>query len=226
MRKEESNVTLRREELDVVFDCSDRDKAFVRTAVLEVVSDLRRMAAELAKPIDRSTFTQTSGRDGCLSTSALCLASHVDPCVLEPNLSGTCKEELIDELIQLAAHSGLIRGIDEARAAVIAREATGSTGMQHGIALPHGKTVAVEQIVCAIGLKKEGVDFDSLDGEPSRIFVLVLSPKDVSGPHIRFLSTISQVMDENGRRSLLECRTSEEMYAFLASTGKPQNRTR
>ena len=226
MRKEESIVTLRREELDVVFDCSDRDKAFVRTAVLEVVSDLRRMAAELAKPIDRSTFTQTSGRDGCLSTSALCLASHVDPCVLEPNLSGTCKEELIDELIQLAAHSGLIRGIDEARAAVIAREATGSTGMQHGIALPHGKTVAVEQIVCAIGLKKEGVDFDSLDGEPSRIFVLVLSPKDVSGPHIRFLSTISQVMDENGRRSLLECRTSEEMYAFLASTGKPQNRTR
>jgi len=226
MRKDESIVTLRHEEMDVLFDCSGRDRAFVQTAVLEVVSDLRRMAAELAKPIDRAMFAEKSGRSKDPATSALSLAAHIDPSVLEPNLAGTSKKELIEELVDLAERSGLIQDIDEARAAVMAREATGSTGMQHGIALPHGKTNTVEQIVCAIGLKPDGIDFDSLDGEPSRIFVLVLSPKDGSGPHIRFLSTISQILDEQGRAALLTSSTPEEMYAFLASIGDRRNKAR
>jgi mannitol/fructose-specific phosphotransferase system IIA component (Ntr-type) len=105
---------------------------------------------------------------------------------------------------------------------VLAREDTGSTGMQDGVALPHGKTWAVDQIVSAIGLKPGGVDFDSLDGVPSTIFVLVLSPMDVTGPHIRFLATISQTLNEEGRKALLACRTAAEMYACLADIGSRQ----
>ena len=77
----------------------------------------------------------------------------------------------------------------------------------------------MDQIVCAIGLIPEGVDFDALDGEPSRIFVMVLSPKNVSGPHIRFLATISQTLTEEGREALLACRTADAMYAFLSGRG-------
>jgi len=216
MRKDQSCVTLRRDGLDVVFDCSAADRAFVHAAVLEVVSDLRRMAAELAKPIDRSTLKgPSSGAVGKQGTS-LALAARIDASVLEPELQGNTKQEIIEELLRLAQHSGMISDIDDARAAVLAREETGSTGMQHGVALPHAKTVAVQQLVCAIGLKPEGTDFDSLDGQPSRIFVLVLSPIDVSGPHVRFLSIISQTLDEHGRKGLLACRTADEMYAVLA----------
>jgi len=215
MRKDESCVTMHRAAMDIVFDCNDRDRVFVHTVVLEVVSDLRRMAAELAKPIDRSALTEGGHESGKVSPASLSLASHLDSSVLNPHLSSTSKAAIIEELVQLAAKSGLIADVDAARDAVMEREASGSTGMQYGVALPHGKTTAVDQIVCAIGLIPEGVDFESLDGEPSRIFVMVLSPKDFAGPHIRFLATISQTLTESGRADLLACQTADAMYAFL-----------
>ncbi len=219
MRKDDSSVTMRRDVMDIVFDCKDPDRTFVHTVVLEVISDLRRMAAELAKPIEQSAITGGKNQGSRSSTVSLSLASHLDAAVLNPHLSFRTKPEIIKELVALAEKSGLISDVDEAVAAVMAREATGSTGMQYGVALPHGKTTAVEQIVCAIGLIPEGVDFDSLDGEPSRIFVMVLSPKDVTGPHIRFLATIGQTLTDQGRASLLACCSADEMYAFLASSG-------
>ena len=215
MRKDDSIVTLRHAGLDVVFDCNDRDRAFVRTAVLEVVSELRRLASELAKPIDRASLSETEPQRGGPTTARLSLVAHVDPAVLSPALAASDKDGIIAEIVALAARSGLIKDEAEAVASVMDRERTGSTGMQHGVAMPHGKTDSVEQVVCAIGLKQEGMDFDSLDGEPSRIFVLVLSPKDFSGPHVRFLATISQVLHEEGREALLSCHTAEEMYAQL-----------
>ena len=215
MRKDDSIVTLRHAGLDVVFDCNDRDRAFVRTAVLEVVSELRRLAAELAKPIDRASLSESSPQRGGPTTARISLVAYVDPAVLSPALAASDKDGIIAEIVALAARSGLIKDEAEAVASVMDRERTGSTGMQHGVAMPHGKTDTVEQIVCAIGIKQEGMDFDSLDGEPSRIFVLVLSPKDFSGPHVRFLATISQVLHEEGREALLGCRTAEAMYAQL-----------
>ena len=219
MRKDDSSVTMRRDSMDIVFDCKDHDRVFVHTVVLEVISDLRRMAAELAKPIEQSAITggRTGGRKA--STLSLSLAAHLDPAVLNPSLTARGKEAIVTELVTLAAKSGLISDVDAAREAVMEREGTGSTGMQYGVALPHGKTAAVDQIVCAIGLIPEGVDFDALDGEPSRIFVMVLSPKNVSGPHIRFLATISQTLTEEGREALLACRTADAMYAFLSGRG-------
>jgi Kef-type K+ transport system membrane component KefB/mannitol/fructose-specific phosphotransferase system IIA component (Ntr-type) len=225
MRKHDSVVTLRHEGRDVLFDCSARDRTFVRTAVLEVVSDLRRLAAQLSRPIDRGVLAETSPQDTSPATSRLSLAAHIDPSVMDPNLPGESKEEIIHALINLAANSGLIHDTARAQEAVLARESSGSTGMQHGIALPHAKTDVVDQLVCAIGLKPQGVDFDSLDGEPSRIFVLVLSRQDVAGPHVRFLATISQVLDEACRASLLTCTTADEMCALLSGDGKPARRT-
>jgi len=219
MRKDSSIVTFHRDGLDVVFECSRSDRTFVHTAVMEVVSDLRRLAAQLAKPIDRGTLAKGSPQDTSRAVPGLSLGARIDPSVLDPDLNGTNKKEIISALIELATKSGLIADTAKARDAVMARESTGSTGMQHGIALPHAKTEAVDQLVCAIGLKPEGVDFDSLDGQPSRIFVLVLSPKDVSGPHVRFLATISQVLDEECRAALLKCDTPDRMYALLSGGG-------
>jgi Kef-type K+ transport system membrane component KefB/mannitol/fructose-specific phosphotransferase system IIA component (Ntr-type) len=218
MRKNDSIVTMRNEELDVIFDCSDKDRMFVRTAILEVISDLRRLASQLAKPIDRGMLAETASQSKAAGQATRNLAAYLDPSVLDHNLSGRSKTEIIEELIRLAAKSGLIQDEDKAIEAVLASEAAGSTGMQDGIALPHGKTTVVDQLVCAVGLIPEGVDFDALDGETSRIFVLVISPKDVSGPHIRFLSTISQVLNKNRCEKLLRCTSPEAMYALLSGS--------
>ena len=105
--------------------------------------------------------------------------------------------------------------VEEARKAVWTREESLPTGMQHGLAIPHGRTDAVSRLVCAIGLRDDGVDFGSIDGSPSRIIVLTLSPKSATAPHMQFMSMISQVLDDEGRDALLACNTSADMYRVL-----------
>jgi mannitol/fructose-specific phosphotransferase system IIA component (Ntr-type) len=195
--------------------------------VLEVVSDLRRTAAELAKPIDRSLLAAGDGLGEAIPPK-LALSAYIDPEVLIPNLNANNKPAVLDELLQLATRSNLIRDQQAARDALLAREESGSTGMQNGVALPHAQTHAVDQFVCAIGLKPDGIDFDSLDGQPSRVFVLLLSPEGDNVSHLRALSTIGRLFDEVLCASLLRCRTAEAMYKTLLTyrdsmTGLPRS---
>jgi mannitol/fructose-specific phosphotransferase system IIA component (Ntr-type) len=92
------------------------------------------------------------------------------------HLKGKTKEELIDELLAVAVRGGKVSDIDAARKAVLERERRMSTGMKHGIAIPHGKTDCVKDLVACIGVSDEPVDFDALDRQPCRIFIMTLSP--------------------------------------------------
>lgn len=217
MRKEDSTVTLRRKGTNVIFDCSAKDRAFVYTAVFEVVSELRKIAHELAKPIDRASLAMDQSGSAVAPSrlSGSSSLAEIDPAVLNPDLKASDKKGIIEEMVRLAMKSGRISSFDDALKSVFDREMTGSTGMQYGIALPHGKSDSVDGMVCAVGLKAEGVDFDSLDGVPSRIFVLVLCPRSMHGPHIRFLSEVGQIMDAEGREQLLKCTTSRQMADLL-----------
>ena len=90
-----------------------------------------------------------------------------------------------------------------------------STGLQEGIAIPHGKTDTVESLVAAIGIKKDGVPFDSLDGRPAQIIALTLSPANKPGPHIQFLAEVSKALGMAAVREQLLAAGSEE--AVLAA---------
>ena len=91
-----------------------------------------------------------------------------------------------------------------------------STGMQYGIAIPHGKSVGVESLKAAVGIKKEGVEFASLDGELCRIFIMVISPKHTTGPHIQFLSSISAILNsDEARDTILNSRSREDLLKNL-----------
>jgi PTS system nitrogen regulatory IIA component len=88
--------------------------------------------------------------------------------------------------------------------------------MQNGIALPHARTSAVKRMVCAVGLLKEGVDFDSLDKLPSQIFFLTLSPRQSSEPQLQFIANLSKMlMSREHRGRLLSARTQGEVFRFL-----------
>jgi len=92
-----------------------------------------------------------------------------------------------------------------------------STGMENGIAIPHGKTDAVEELLAGVGITKHDVDFNSLDGKPCRIFIMTLSPSHRTGPHIQFLSEISQLLrSEEKRKKLLSAADSREILRALA----------
>jgi PTS system nitrogen regulatory IIA component len=132
------------------------------------------------------------------------------------DVRGTTKDEIIEYLVDMLWDTGKVSSREDALRCVREREEKMSTGIQNGIAIPHGKTAAVDQLLACIALKKEGVDFDSLDGEPSRIFIMTLSPVDRSGPHIQFLSEVSQLLqDKEARKSLLAANTPREVLDIV-----------
>ncbi|MEA3421261.1 MAG: PTS sugar transporter subunit IIA, partial [Acidobacteriota bacterium] len=101
--------------------------------------------------------------------------------------------------------------------AVLTREEKMSTGMENGIAIPHGKTDSVDHLIIAVALKKEGVDFDSMDGQASKIFIVTVSPQSRSGPHIQFLAEVSKLLKEpEAREMLLAARTVEEVIRVFS----------
>lgn len=136
------------------------------------------------------------------------------------NLKSDTKDGIIEEMIDLLMAAGKIRDLKDRKEAlrvVLERERKMSTGMQNGIAIPHGKTDRVDALVAAVGLKKEGVDFGSLDGQPSRIFVMTLSPDTRTGPHIQFLAEISrQLSDSAVREKILVAKTADELLNIIA----------
>lgn len=131
-------------------------------------------------------------------------------------LSASTKDGIIEELVDVLVAAGRLKDRKAALKAVQERERKMSTGLQNGIAIPHGKTDTVDSLVAALGLKKEGVPFDSLDGLPCQIFLMTLSPASRTGPHIQFLADISRTLhDASIRQHVLDATTEEEVVEIL-----------
>jgi len=126
------------------------------------------------------------------------------------HLKGSTKEEIINELLDILVAAGKIQDRAEAYEAVMDREQKMSTGMKHGIAIPHGKSSAITDLVACIGVSDNPIDFDSLDHEPSRIFIMTLSPVEKTGPHLQFLAEISLLFKSADKRHEIISATSPE----------------
>lgn len=134
------------------------------------------------------------------------------------HLQGTTKEEIISEMLDILVKAGKIVDKQVALACVLDREKKMSTGIKHGIALPHGKTDCVKDLVACIGISDKPVDFASLDKMPTRIFIMTLSPVNKAGPHLQFLSQISSLLkSEIMREKFLNAKTCEELIEILMS---------
>ena len=126
------------------------------------------------------------------------------------NIKSTDKEGVIRELVGLLSNATEIKNKEELVSAVLAREALGSTGIGQGIGIPHAKSQNVKELVAAFGLSKNGVDFDSLDGEPAHIFFLLLAPEESAGPHLKALARISRMLKDKYFRELLRKAKDED----------------
>jgi len=132
------------------------------------------------------------------------------------NLKGTTKKEIINELLDILYKAGKIQDREAALAAVVEREEKMSTGMKHGIAIPHGKTATTQSLVACIGISEKEVDFDSLDKRPCRIFIMTLSPVEKTGPHLQFLAEVSLLFKSSEKRDeILKAKTPGEILEIL-----------
>ncbi|MFT5086166.1 MAG: PTS system nitrogen regulatory IIA component [Candidatus Latescibacterota bacterium] len=132
------------------------------------------------------------------------------------DLKGETKEEIIAELVNSLHVGDAINDRDKVLQAVLEREKIMSTGIGDGIAIPHGKSDSVVKLVAALGTQKRGVDFEALDGEPAYVFFLLVSPANVSGPHIKALARISRLLkNDDFKKRLISSSSSEEIISVI-----------
>ena len=132
------------------------------------------------------------------------------------DLKGDTKEEIIAELVASLSASEAISDRDKVLQAVLEREKIMSTGIGDGIAIPHGKSDSVVKLVAALGTQRRGVDFEALDGEPAYVFFLLVSPANVSGPHIKALARISRLLkNDDFKKKLITASSPEEIISAI-----------
>jgi PTS system nitrogen regulatory IIA component len=131
---------------------------------------------------------------------------------INTQLKGREKRETIAELVALVekAH-GLSTG-GEILDRVLKREDMMSTGIGNGVAIPHGKARSVNRLVAACGVSRPGVEFGAADGEPATLFILLVSPEDVGGPHVKVLANVSRLLKEESVRERLKNASSAEEF--------------
>jgi fructose-specific phosphotransferase system IIA component len=144
------------------------------------------------------------------------LTQILGPACIKVPLAGRDKESVITELVDILDANGLLVDKNDVLQAVLSRENTRSTGIGSGIAIPHGKCKGVEDLVMAIGISRQGVDFQSIDNKPVHIIVLLASPTDRTGPHIQALARISRLMlDEEFKNKLQNASSARELYDLI-----------
>lgn len=136
-------------------------------------------------------------------------------CVRVP-LKATEKTAVITELVDLLHSKGHFTDRDEVLQAILAREQTRSTGIGKGLAVPHGKPHTCDKLIMAVGKPASPIDFESVDGRPCNVVVLLASPADQTGPHIQALAHVSRLWQtESFRRAVAEANTPDELYAAI-----------
>ena len=135
-----------------------------------------------------------------------------------PSLAATSKEGVVRQMVESLAACGLFRGGDQEDIvrAILKRELLGSTGIGKGVAIPHTKHSGVERLTGTLAVSPSGVAFESLDGEPVYIFVLLISPQDRPGDHLRALENVSRSLkDDTSFKAALRAATTREQICAL-----------
>src|SRR5260370_24841324 len=135
-----------------------------------------------------------------------------------PQLTAATKEGVIREMVESLKSAGQFKTGDpeDVIRAILKRELLGSTGIGRGVAIPHTKHTSADRLVGTVALSRGGVSFESLDGEPVYVFVLLVSPQDLPGDHLRALENVSRRLRDDGfRRALRAFTTREQALALL-----------
>ncbi|NJL30748.1 MAG: PTS sugar transporter subunit IIA [Phycisphaerales bacterium] len=144
------------------------------------------------------------------------LTDILRPDCLKVPLAATAKQQAIYELVDLLADNGVVADREDLRAMVWQRENTRTTGIGHGVAIPHGKSVGAKSLVLAIGKTATPIDFAAIDGKPVELIFLLVSPPDQTGPHIQALAGISRMLtDASFRASVRNAKSAEELYKLI-----------
>jgi PTS system nitrogen regulatory IIA component len=139
----------------------------------------------------------------------------LQPEAILPELKSQTKQEVLEELSAPVAQLAQIDPAALVRV-LLERERLGSTGIGGGIGIPHGKLPNLDQLMIGFGLSRKGVDFESLDGAPTRLFFLLVTPENSTGLHLKLLARISRILkNEPIKERLLQATSREQIYGVI-----------
>ena len=137
-------------------------------------------------------------------------------CVKVPLAAGE-KQAAIFELVDTLADHQKVTLPQQLKDAVWQRESARTTGIGHGIAIPHGKCTGCTKLAMAIGLTSQPIEFGAIDGKPVQIIILLASPPDQTGAHIHALARISRLLsDDRFRAAIKQADSSDAVYKLIA----------
>ena len=194
-RKGNTVLSIKEEESVVTIETSAEAEAFVKTSMYEMILGVINLINNLKKGFDgvalKKDILDSDATDADSDTQ---FKKLISPEVIVMDLKSETKDELLKEMVMILANSGKVRDWEHVYNDVLDREKIMSTGMDKGIAIPHAKSEGVVSACVAVGIKKEGIDFDALDKQPSKIFFLIVSPKKSNSPHLQILASVSSIV--------------------------------
>jgi mannitol/fructose-specific phosphotransferase system IIA component (Ntr-type) len=128
------------------------------------------------------------------------------------------KEEAFEEMVDLLVECGGITNREAALAAIRKREDLGSTGIGDGVAIPHGKDASITELIGALGISRDGIEYGGVDGKPVRVVFLLLARTDNPGPHIQALAEIAQLIQAPGFMDRIQkAKNAQEVLDIIRS---------
>ena len=223
-------LSVQRDKNVITVSCTPAEEAIVMTAWMEVASEMNDLARQIAKPIRREDVSRML-KDGDSTASAnkrhTGVGRHLKDFVMLPKFRASSKKEAIEKLIAeiAAACPSQVKDVAAATAAVLRREASMPTGLDHGIAVPHGRCAEVDGIVGAVAiLDNAGTangcipDYETIDNSPLAIIVLTIANDSTQTPYLQLMSYISKALrGDCGYEKLAQCTTADEMRKFFRS---------
>ena len=222
--RDADEIVVSRQENVLQFECTLAEQTLIATALLDVTAELTSLAESLAKPIASGEVARQvvrEGEDAVTKRKGIPmdpeLARYLRSFLFLPSLAATGKNDAILEVIHKLREKGLIQDEKTAFQSIMAREGAMSTGLEHGIAIPHARTDDVQGIVGAVALcRPEGLsDYATADGSSVRILVVTLSSRTTHTPHLRLIAHVSQILGDEGRARLSAAKTEEDMRSIF-----------
>jgi len=156
-----------------------------------------------------------------VDSAAVKLSSLLRENLIELGLEGKDKSEIIGELVDILISSGKAKNKKALASAIMARENLGSTAIGNGVAVPHAKIDGIKNTVLAFGRSAAGVDFNSLDGEKTHLFFILISPKEDIGSHLKILAKISHLIKDRFMVGLFKkAHSKKEILSMISNLEK------
>ncbi len=218
-------LSIRRKGAKIRFSCTPAEEAIVMTAWMEVASQMNDLARSIAKPMRREDVERLLSENEVAKRGHEGVGRYLQGFVMLPGFKADSKVDAITKMVAEIAKAcpNHVKDAAAATAAVLKREASMPTGLDHGIAVPHGRDASVVGVAGAVAIVDNAgtaggriPDYETIDKSPVSVIVLTLANDQAQTPYLKLMSFISRALRaDNGYAKLAACRTPDEMRRFF-----------